>query len=409
MQCDVRCSTYSPCVSTCATETCDNLLTHSKLSMSCKEDTCVEGCSPKPCPPNHIYLNSSFLDCVPTNTCKPVCLEIDGVVYLEGDLVSEDECQSCYCSRGQKTCSGQPCATTAIPDDVTHQHEQKIKCNSGWSSWINQDKAVNVKSKSLYKEKDEEPLPEQIILNNLKESSTCPIDKMIDIECRTVKSHIPYKKTGLNVECSLEKGLICESSSKGSLCPDFEIRVLCECGKKYGFFNFSFLKLWFSIDTPLTTPEPSCDASQPHQEHPNDCHLFYHCVPGTNGNKLVQKSCGASMMYNPVTMICDWPSSVIQIKADCASSPCPPGHSYDPCVIQCDKVCLHYAFVLQERGDCKDGASCAGGCVSEEKKTKCPLGMYRADETSCVSINDCMCRSKNGTLVKVLPFFLNKI
>lgn len=54
---------------------------------------------------------------------------------------------------------------------------------------------------------------------------------MIDIECRTAGTHIPAKATGLDVECSLERGLVCKSSSNQKTCPDFEIRVLCDCGK----------------------------------------------------------------------------------------------------------------------------------------------------------------------------------
>lgn len=51
---------------------------------------------------------------------------------------------------------------------------------------------------------------------------------MVDIECRTANSHIAAKETGLDVECSLERGLVCKADARG--CPDFEIRVLCECG-----------------------------------------------------------------------------------------------------------------------------------------------------------------------------------
>lgn len=54
---------------------------------------------------------------------------------------------------------------------------------------------------------------------------------MIDIECRTVEGHVDAKSTGLDVECSLEKGLLCKSPDNTQKCPDFEIRVLCECGK----------------------------------------------------------------------------------------------------------------------------------------------------------------------------------
>ncbi|ENN81913.1 hypothetical protein YQE_01625, partial [Dendroctonus ponderosae] len=74
MQCDRRCSLYKPCISTCPFETCDNLMTNSKLTKSCSEDACVEGCSPKVCPPDFVYLNESYAECVPRNTCKPVCM-----------------------------------------------------------------------------------------------------------------------------------------------------------------------------------------------------------------------------------------------------------------------------------------------------------------------------------------------
>ena len=51
---------------------------------------------------------------------------------------------------------------------------------------------------------------------------------MTKIECRTVGDHKTPKETGHNVECSLENGLICSEIEKP--CPDFEIRVYCECG-----------------------------------------------------------------------------------------------------------------------------------------------------------------------------------
>lgn len=98
IQCDLRCTEYSPCISTCPEETCDNVLINKKISKTCNEDTCIEGCSPKSCPPGHIYTNSSLLECVPRNVCKPVCMEIGNVTYYEGDLIEEDDCHSCYCS-----------------------------------------------------------------------------------------------------------------------------------------------------------------------------------------------------------------------------------------------------------------------------------------------------------------------
>lgn len=167
MQCDERCSNYSPCISTCPTETCDNLLTHGQLSKTCKEETCIEGCVPKPCAPGHIYLNSSFLECVPRNICRPACLEIDGVTYYEGDLVEGDECYSCYCSRGQKVCKGQPCSTVQVVTTkapTTHMLEQFVKCQSGWTQWINQDKANVLKTIFRKKKTDFEPLPTPLLL-----------------------------------------------------------------------------------------------------------------------------------------------------------------------------------------------------------------------------------------------------
>ena len=122
IQCDERCSHYSPCVSTCPLETCDNLLIQSPLSKLCKEDTCVEGCEPKSCPNDHIYLNSSYIECVPRRVCRPVCLEVDGKTYYEGDLMKQDDCHSCYCSRGKETCKGQPCTTKEV---VTKRITQK--------------------------------------------------------------------------------------------------------------------------------------------------------------------------------------------------------------------------------------------------------------------------------------------
>lgn len=54
---------------------------------------------------------------------------------------------------------------------------------------------------------------------------------MVDIECRTVKEHVPAKETGLDVECSLERGFVCLAKKGEKQCPDFEIRVNCKCGK----------------------------------------------------------------------------------------------------------------------------------------------------------------------------------
>jgi len=52
---------------------------------------------------------------------------------------------------------------------------------------------------------------------------------MSDIRCRDSEDLTHYKDTGFDVECSLERGLVCYSTTLP--CPDFEISVRCECGK----------------------------------------------------------------------------------------------------------------------------------------------------------------------------------
>lgn len=137
---------------------------------------------------------------------------------------------------------------------------------------------------------DVEPIPSLLLLNQLQ-GARCPVEQMIDIQCRTVKTQNDVKDLkdlGLDVECSLERGLICTAvGGKGrKMCPDFETRVFCQCGEE-------------------TTKkiEEVCDPNAPNREHPNDCHLFLHCVPGILGPELVEKSCGSDMMFNPSTQV----------------------------------------------------------------------------------------------------------
>lgn len=114
MQCDEGCSKYSPCVSTCPFETCDNFMVQSPLTKLCKEDNCVEGCQPIQCGPGEVYLNSSMVECVPIPACKVFCMEMGGITFYEGDIVSSDQCHTCHCSRGKTVCKGQPCRTTEV-------------------------------------------------------------------------------------------------------------------------------------------------------------------------------------------------------------------------------------------------------------------------------------------------------
>lgn len=150
---------------------------------------------------------------------------------------------------------------------------------------------------------------------------------MVDIQCRTIKTHILPKNTGLDVECSLEHGLICKSAKGGRPCADFEIRVKCDCGgKDISCFSLivRILNIVFDLGAepfiPTTVAPPlsgPCDDTKPIQEHPSDCHLFYQCVPGMYGSELVEKTCGPDMMYNPQRMVCDFPSQVYLVRPEC--------------------------------------------------------------------------------------------
>lgn len=65
-----------------------------------------------------------------------------------------------------------------------------------------------------------------------------------------------------------------------------------------------------------------CDPSVPHIEHPKSCYKFLHCQPSLNGSYIYAvKTCYPDMMFNPISMVCDWPASVKAIKPDCGANP----------------------------------------------------------------------------------------
>lgn len=73
---------------------------------------------------------------------------------------------------------------------------------------------------------------------------------------------------------------------------------------------------------PGTTPVPildRCDPARPNSPHPTSCHLFYQCVDRLNGVEQVEKTCQPPTMYNPETMVCDWPEAVMRIRPDCGT------------------------------------------------------------------------------------------
>lgn len=100
------------------------------------------------------------MECVPRNVCKPICLEVDGLTFYEGDLIEADLCHNCFCSRGEKVCKGQPCG---IPPSETEPPSEIFECENGWTQWINQDQGLAAKI-ARKKDEDVEPLPSQELL-----------------------------------------------------------------------------------------------------------------------------------------------------------------------------------------------------------------------------------------------------
>ncbi|XP_043682227.1 hemocytin isoform X2 [Vespula pensylvanica] len=418
IQCDKECSSYSPCISTCPHETCDNLLTIKDNLHLCSQDACIEGCLFKACADDRVYKDTNYTECVPKSTCKPICLEINGTVFFEGDEVSNDNCKTCFCSRGKIICQGGPCSTTSTLPTILMEEPQK--CIDGWSAWINKDK--NVKGRKL---NDIEQLPNWTDLAPIEGSAVCTKERMIDIKCRSVKSHLTPKESGLDVECSLERGLYCKSQPDLP-CIDFEISVLCQCPSKTTESSIT-------IPTSTKAPDNVCELANSYKAHPTDCYIFYHCTPTITQNVWVEKTCGPDMFYNPNFKTCDWPANVRLIRPECSLKEttlsketefitntttsyentlmttyrkkvtttrlCEVDEKWNDCAIKCSQTCQYYHYTLLEQGLCKGDTDCIPGCVSL-KRTECPLYKFWKDFETCVDQIDCTCKSHNGQSIK---------
>lgn len=416
LQCDEKCSTYSPCISTCPRETCDNSMTVKDGSHLCAEDTCVEGCQFQPCPEGQVYRNASYTECIPKSTCaKPFCTELNGVTYYEGDRVSGDDCHSCFCSRGRVTCKGEACTSIAITAVTTAEPlAEPQKCVDGWTTWINKDPMVKGK-----KFLDVEPLPDSMDLADANGLAVCDRKHIVDIKCRSVKGHLSPKETGLDVECSLERGLYCQSHPDLP-CVDFEISVLCRCSESTTLEGATTEKDLQSFE---------CDVAHPNLPHPTNCQLFYQCVPTLTGHELVEKSCGPGTLFNSKTYVCDWPTEVLRTRPECAAAStqtsdktewssntgshyentlsttvkkivsttnvCENGEIWSECAIQCDRTCQYYRHILATQGHCGEGTDCVSGCVPMDRST-CPSHKFWRDGITCVEPSHCPCRSRDG-------------
>lgn len=435
-QCNEELSTYSPCVSTCPRETCDNLMTVKDSSHLCAEDTCVEGCQFKQCSKDQVYWNATYAECTPKSMCKtPFCAEIDGVTYYEGDRVRGDDCQSCFCTRGKVTCKGEPC-TTSITTSITSKpvtvpQIEPQKCVDGWSKWINQDKAMHKKAM------DVEPLPDLMDLDSPDGVAMCDKEHMVDIRCRSVEEHLSPKQSGLDVECSLERGLYCRSSSHLP-CIDFEISVLCRCSNISTTTEPRGHQSTTTTEASVPTKNEECDPAHPNSPHPTNCHLYYQCVPTPTGHELVERPCGPGTLYDARAQVCNLPAEVLRTRPECSvkqtttsetewketstgtgnkktvttsekkvvsteevestKKMCSEGEVWSECAVQCTRACHYYLHILTTQGLCSEDVDCVAGCVSVERPT-CSPHKYWRDSVTCVDANECPCESHDGDLV----------
>ncbi|XP_068629642.1 hemocytin [Battus philenor] len=416
MQCDGTCSNYNSCMSPCPPETCDNTLEYAEVKAVCEKETCIEGCKPnETCAEGMVYSNSSLTECVPRAKCKPVCMTLeDGKEILEGEVIEEDDCHTCTCSKKSKVCTGQPCPTTVTTPSGSSTPpsmlEEPLKCVGGWTPWLNR-RPSEIASDGASVENEPLPRPNELTIG----SPMCKPDMMKKIECRTVGDHKTAKETGLNVECSLEQGLVCREQE--ATCPDFEIRVFCECEEPFQCLN----------------------SEHPNGPHPTDCSKFYECTPevgAPNKTHAVLKDCAPGLLYNPAAMVCDWPAAVYAVRPECAASStsttststtitstsittsapgnqetvftpiteipsptpplttdlCPPGQVFSSCAYPCDNLCDHFLETLKVSGECRPGQKCVKGCIDESiANVKCEFGSKWRDEKTCVPLKDCTC------------------
>ncbi|XP_037900754.1 hemocytin [Glossina fuscipes] len=403
MQCDPQCSEYKACTPACAVETCDNFLDQSAAEHMCKNENCVEGCLIKPCEEGLIYSNDTYKDCVPKSECKPVCMVKDEKTYYEGDILYQDACSTCRCSKRKEVCSGVRCTEDIITDKPSKIIEgitlkpisdgMQSKCIKGWTRWFDND---NDSSGKLVRLNDEEKLPRY----NRGETiyGTCQTKYMKDIECRVINSHEPSDFMDENVDCNLQNGLTCVGQ-----CHDYEIRVFCQCEEKE-----------ISVFPHTEKPEigQKCDLLMAeYKEHPEDCHRFLHCTPKSTGEwTYVEKTCGDSMMFNPVMNNCDHIRVVQELKPMCNINDtdvdvCPEGQVISDCANQCEHTCHFYGMILKKRGLCKEGEHCRPGCVPKERADCQDGGKFWRDENTCVEADECPCMDQSEKYVQPhMPF-----
>lgn len=301
--------------------------------------------------------------------------------------------------------------------------EADLSCTSGWTEWINQDSLANSQTEeksfksNYFKDDDVEPLPTNLQMKNLGGAGKvfCLNDNIVAIDCRVSLTHQHPKKTGQNVECSLERGLVCKGQ-----CFDYEIRVYCDCGDTSIKPTNSTTKPPITTSSEKLTILPSmpdglyydCDRNLL-RKHPSDCHQYLHCFEHQNGSKIyVEKKCGPAMMFNPKTSSCEWPVTVQIARPECVSplgkhpsSPdsrnCPSGEVWNDCAIPCSRSCSYFNRQLVLAGNCSaSSADCIPGCMPKGSPTKCESPKLWRDWKNCVDVEDCTCFSPSNEILK---------
>lgn len=210
MQCE-KCDEYSACVRGCPPPNCE----HPNPGERCPlwVDNCLEGCSPAPCPKGQVHRNETDHTCVPLQDCgipPETGCNIGGLHFNEGQRVATpNACQSCYCHQGEIKCIGRPCPI-----------EIKACTESGWSDWY-----------SMTAPEDQRGNDFEILLAH---GDHCPVENMVDVECRTVRDKTPWNETDETLLCSADTGLRClrDDQDYRRPCSDYEMRVYCDCGPR---------------------------------------------------------------------------------------------------------------------------------------------------------------------------------
>merc|ERR1712106_279800 len=61
-----------------------------------------------------------------------------------------------------------------------------------------------------------------------------------------------------------------------------------------------------------------CDPDRPLLPHQSDCNIFYQCNQVRNGGvNLIEQSCEESLMFNPISMVCDFDYNVLKMRPEC--------------------------------------------------------------------------------------------